>query len=86
MQDGLAIYGFNVLACSYDPFGIIMSELEVGLPTLLFYDYFYFFMDPFIPVSQIPVLGGWVTALWSKCGSKPHLAAAWVYSTDWILC
>lgn len=63
VQGGLAIYGYNVLAGSYEPYGIVMSELEIGLQSLLFYGYVYLFMDTFVPVSQIPVFGSWIAAL-----------------------
>lgn len=63
IQSALAIYGYSLLTGNYEAFGISMSELEVGMPTLLFHGYLFIFMDTYIPVAQIPIVGKWITAL-----------------------
>lgn len=62
-QSTLAIYGYSALTGHYETFGISMSELEVGLPTLLFQGYLFLFMDTALPAFQVPLVGPSLIAL-----------------------
>lgn len=63
VQGLLVIYGYSALVGNYEFFGIKMSELEVGLPTLMFQGYLLILTDTITPASENPSLGTFLVAL-----------------------
>lgn len=63
VQGLLVIYGYSALAGNYEVFGISMSELEVGLPTLMFQGYLLILTDIVVLPSENLTLGAVLVAL-----------------------
>jgi hypothetical protein len=63
IQGLLAVYGYCALAGEYDAFGISMSELDVGMASLLFYGYISLLLDTVIPLAHIPHIGSVLQAI-----------------------
>jgi hypothetical protein len=63
VQASLIIYGYLELAAYYEQFGILTSELELGIPTLLLYGYSYSFSSLMGTVDRVPLLGPFIPGL-----------------------
>ncbi len=63
VQGLLVIYGYSALAGNHEVFGISMSELEVGLPTLMFQGYLLILKDTIALASENSPLGNFLVAL-----------------------
>lgn len=63
VQASLIIYGYLELTAYYEQFGILMSELEIGIPTILLYGYSYSFSSLMSTVDRVPLLGPFIPGL-----------------------
>jgi len=90
IQAALAVYGYSKLMGYFEQFGIVTSELDLGIPTLLTYGYISAFTGTMSTVKSVPILGAFTPGLIFMSGAAliviPVMRKAKIATIIWTCC